>query len=81
MGGRLLVCSFDFKEEDAAAKWLLNRFISYMQSDEFRPKIEIDETGLYELKNAKVINGIKNTNVAFNPNDKTSIRKTSKLAK
>ena len=42
------------------------------------PKIaknEIDDTGLYKLASSKVIRATGNTNVAFNMNDKTAVRK------
>ena len=74
-GAGLFVCSLDFKEKDPAAKWLLKQIISYMQSDLFQPKNEIDDTGLYKLASSKVIRATGNTNVAFNMNDKTAVRK------
>lgn len=75
MGGRLLVCSLNFKENDPAARWLLNQLILYAQSEEFSPKDSLDAQQLYALANSKVKKAAANTNLAFNPNDKTAVRK------
>jgi len=73
--GRLLVCSFDFKENDPAAIWFKNKLISYAQSDKFEPQDTISTAQLRSLINAKVKKAAANTNLAFNPNDKTAVRK------
>jgi len=73
--GRLLVCSFNFKDKDPGAKWLKAKLVSYAQSEDFNPKDTLDEKQLYALINGKVKKAVANSNFAFNPNDKTSKRK------
>ena len=73
--GKLFVCSFNFNESDPCANWLKERIISYAESDEFNPELSLDETMLSELINGKVSKLSKNTNFAFNPNDKTAKKK------
>ena len=75
LNGKLMVCSFNFKDTDPAAKWLKNRLVSYMNSDKFDPADYIDAKQLDALINSKVIKVAGNNNMAFNPNDKTSTRK------
>lgn len=74
MKGRLLVCGFNFKEEDAAAQWLYNRLINYMQSDYFLPEHTIDGEQLRALTKEQVKEAAGNSNFAFNVNDKTAVR-------
>ena len=74
--GRIVVCSFDLKESDPAASWLKGCIIDYMSSDEFNPKDVIDENALYRLKESRVVKAKANTNLAFNANDKTAVRKS-----
>jgi len=76
LGARLVVCSFDLKENDPAASWLKGRIIEYMSSDEFNPKDVIDEGALYRLSESRVVKAKANTNLAFNVNDKTALRKS-----
>lgn len=73
--GSLFVCSFHFGKEDPAAQWLLHQIITYMKSESFQPENTIEEAGLYRLANSKVIRTEGNSNLAFNPNDKTANRK------
>lgn len=73
--GKLMVCSFNFVEDDAAAKWLKSKLISYVGSDEFLPSESLSEDGFYSLMNKKIAKADGNTNVAFNINDKTAVRK------
>ncbi len=73
--GRLLVCSFAMKEDDPAAVWLKNEIIRYAAGDDFTPAITVTEAQLRELLHPKVVMGAENTNLAINPNDKTSTRK------
>ena len=75
MGGKLLVCSFNFNENDPAANWLKNKLVSYMNSNKFSPADSIDANQLDALINSKVIKVAGNNNMAFNPNDKTATRK------
>ena len=72
--GRLLVCTFNFKDEPAA-NWLKNEIVSYAQSDEFNPENEISINNLKAFANDKIITAEANTNFAFNKNDKTAVRK------
>lgn len=74
-GGRLFVCAFNMKDSDPAAAWLKNEIIKYMQSDAFEPKDEVSLEALRAFANTKVIKTAANTNLAFNPNDKTAVRK------
>jgi len=73
--GKLVVCSFNFNESDPAANWLKNKLVSYMNSDRFNPSDSIDANQLDALINSKVIKVAGNNNMAFNPNDKTAVRK------
>ncbi len=75
LNGRLLVCSFKFNDKEISARWLKNEIIKYALSEDFAPKIKIDREGLSSLIHGKVVKGAENTNFAFNPNDKTAVRK------
>ena len=75
LGGKLLVCGFNFRESDPAACWLKNEIIKYVSSDEFEPKNTIDREDLNALIDREEVTWIGNSNAAFNPNDKTAIRK------
>jgi len=74
-GGRLLVCSLHLQETDPAARWLYHKLISYMRSEAFKPKHVIDVGQLRSLASGKVKKTAANTNLAFNANDKTAVRK------
>ena len=74
-GGKLLVCTFNFKSDDAAAGWLRSRLIEYANSDEFDPEFTLSEKQFASLYNGQVIKVAGNENFAFNPNDKTAVRK------
>ena len=76
--GRLLVCGLSFKDKDPAAKWLRNSMISYMRSDAFCPKHTISVKQLRALADGKVKKTAANTNLAFNVNDKTAVRRKKK---
>ena len=67
--GRLLVCSYDFKEDDPGAMWISGELVRYMESDEFNPKNTISKNQLYDLANCKVVKPMENKNLAFNAND------------
>lgn len=73
--GRLLVCGFNFKEDDPAAVWLKARLIAYAESDAFAPQDTLDAEQFAALIHTPVKRAAANTNLAFNPNDKTAIRK------
>ena len=76
--GRLLVCGFDFKEDDPAAMWLKNQLISYAASEGFNPKNSININQLHSLINARVKKAAENSNFAFNLNDETAVRKNGR---
>ena len=75
LNGRLLVCSFKMNESDAAARYLKREILEYAKSDKFDPTHEIDKATLHSLICGEVTRSAENTNFAFNPNDKTAIRK------
>ncbi len=75
LGGKLLVCGFRFRESDPAAVWLKNEIIKYAMSEEFEPKNTIDGDDLHAIINREEVTVISNSNAAFNPNDKTAVRK------
>ena len=75
LAGRLLVCSFNFKEDDPAANYLKAQLINYIKSEDFSPKDSIDKDGILALVTTNVKKAAANSNVAFNVNDKTAIRK------
>ncbi|MBR2477105.1 MAG: beta galactosidase jelly roll domain-containing protein [Clostridia bacterium] len=74
LNGRLIVCSFDLKDGDAAAKWLKSQITFYAASDKFNPADTISESQLDALINSdvEIIEG--NKNFAFNANDKAATR-------
>lgn len=78
LGGRLLVCSLNLSDNDPAAQWLKGQLIAYAQSDAFDPQDYIDEQQLLALIKTNVKKAAANTNLAFNPNDKTATRKAAK---
>lgn len=75
LNGRLLVCGFNFDENDAAACWLKSRLVEYATGNEFNPKDKINAKQLLSLINTPIKKTAVNTNFAFNQNDKTAIRK------
>jgi len=75
--GRVLVCSFNFSEHDPASVWLKSQLISYANADAFNPTVILDEQQLYKLMCGNKIEISKNTNLAFNMNDETAVRKKS----
>ncbi len=70
--GRLLVCSFRFRENDPAANWLRARLIDYASSDAFEPAHRLTPAALDAVLSAPLITGAANSNVARNPNDPSS---------
>lgn len=75
LSGKLIVCSLNFDETDPAANMLKDRIIGYASGDSFNPKNRIGKNELLSLIHADVKRAAANTNVAFNINDKTAIRK------
>ncbi|MBQ8758938.1 MAG: hypothetical protein IJZ20_04515, partial [Clostridia bacterium] len=74
--GRLLVCGFNFSENDPAALWMKERLVRYMTSDEFNPQDSISTKQLRKLIQSEVTKATGNTNFAYNSNDKTATRKS-----
>jgi len=74
-GGRLMVCGLNMKESDPAASWFKSEILAYMNSDKFNPQNSIDADALRSFASTKVIKTAANNNLAFNPNDKTAVRK------
>ena len=72
LGGKLMVCSLNLGVDEPASKWLMAKLISYVGSDEFSPKNTIDEDQLNILMYKDVVKAAKNTNLAFNANDKAA---------
>ena len=70
--GKFLFCSFNFKDDDPAARWLKKRIIDYVNKDEFDPKHTIDKEGLHSLINYNATHSEAHSNFAFNPNDQAS---------
>ena len=77
LNGRLLVCGFRFQDGDPAAQWLSSQLVSYMQSGDFQPEDWIGAPELSALANSRVKQAEGNTNFAFNPNDKTAVRRNT----
>ena len=73
--GKLLVCSLKLKDSDPAAVWFKNELISYASGDSFNHECTITADELRALTEVKLIKTAANTNLAFNPNDKTAVRK------
>lgn len=76
--GRFIVCSLDFNDNDPAANWLKARLISYASSEEFLPADTLNNHQFHVFVNAKKVKMNTNPNVAFNPNDKTALRRKNK---
>ena len=71
--GRLLVCSFNFTDDDPAAVWLKARLLRYAASDAFKPEQKLSFDQLHAVLNAPLICGEENTNEARNANDPASV--------
>lgn len=74
LNGRLVVASFDFKENDPASKWLFSQLLSYMEGDGFNPKDMVTQDGLMALANWKPRRIESNRNFACNANDKSTMQ-------
>lgn len=81
LNGRLLVCSFDFKNNDPAAKWLLNTLINYASGEMFDPRHHISESQLVSFANCKIVKLEGNINMGLNPNDITAFSKKNSVNK
>lgn len=77
LNGRLLVCSFNFNDSDPAARWLKAKLIQYAQSEMFIPRDKLSPEQLSALIHTPVKQAAVNSNLAFNPNDKTATRKNN----
>ncbi len=73
--GKLLVCTFNFRENDPAASYLKSKILSYAESDLFSPRHTLEEDEYLSLLSGVKVDVVKNTNLAFNPNDKTAKKK------
>ena len=67
--GRLLVCSFRFRETDPAAVYLRSKILDYASSDKFEPKDEISVGALAALIDHPDVETSANPNRAANPGD------------
>jgi hypothetical protein len=74
-GGKVLVCTFNFREDDPAARWLRSRLIKHAAGEDFEPALTLDEKQFASLYAGQIIKVAGNENFAFNPNDKTAMRK------
>ena len=72
LNGKFLICSFNFKDTDPAARWLKKGIIEYACSDKFNPKHTINEKELHSLTDCNTSLSESNSNFAFNPNDTAS---------
>ena len=72
-GGRLLVCSFKFGEDDPAARWLKAQILGYASSTAFAPSAALTLDQLRAVIDAPLLAGDVNTNKARNPNDPASV--------
>ena len=70
--GRLLVCSFNFGEDDPAAQWLKAQLVNYAASDAFEPVLRLTPERLHAVVTAPLLSGAANSNVARNPSDPSS---------
>ena len=75
--GRFLVCSFNFKDDDAAGRWLKKQIFDYVSGDS-EPAHEIDRAMLHSMVNYSMQSVDGNANIAFNPNAVTVSKKNKK---
>lgn len=76
--GRVVFCGLEMRDSDPASVWLKESILKYMQSDNFSPEDTFTEEALLALKSGKAERYLENTNLAANPNDITSKRKSKK---
>ncbi len=67
--------SMKFDEGDPAACWFREQLLDYASGEDFEPENHIDRNQLLGLMDANVKKAAENSNMAFNPNDKTAVRK------
>ena len=75
LNGKLLVCGFNFREDDPAACWLKKQLVDYANSEDFDPAHSISREAFHALLHRYVPTSEGNANFAFNPNDKASMKK------
>ncbi len=73
-GGRCVVCSFNLNNGGVTGNFMKSELIKYMKSGDFNPG-EFTPEELSKLIHGQGQNVIGNVNLAFNPNDKTAVRK------
>jgi len=73
---KLLVCTLRFSDDDPAAVWLKDALLSYAAGDGFLPRQTVTTMQLAAMFDRTASYTAVNTNVAFNPNDKTMRRRT-----
>ena len=73
--GRLMVSGLTF-DGDVGATYMKNLLFDYMRSEEFAPKHTVTPDALRALAAAEIDQGVGNTNISLNPNDKSAFRKT-----
>jgi len=78
--GRLCVCSFNFKGEDPAVRWLRNRLVAYASSDEFAPAQALSPEQLQAVLHAPFLTGAADANRARNPQDPSGSVRADDLA-
>jgi hypothetical protein len=79
--GRLLVCSFNFKDGDPASAWLKDRLVRYASSDAFRPALSMTVDQLRAVIDAPLLTGSeRNENRANNANDPSSLVREGRYA-
>ncbi len=69
--GRLIVCTFNMKEDDPASVWLKNRIISYALSGEFSPRQALTIDQLEKMCGKVKETDKEDSNRAMNKNDIT----------
>ena len=69
--GRLLVCTLNLTEKDPAAKYLLNRMVSHVNSNEFNPEFVMETNEMKKLISSNItIDYDFSTDEALDPNAK-----------
>ena len=75
INGKIIVCGFNLSEKDPGAMYLKEKIIEYAAGESFAPENYIDKEALFSLIHTDVKKTAGNTNLAFNANDKTAVRK------
>ena len=70
--GKLLVCPLNLGRNDPAARWLKQRILSYVRSEEFVPSVRLTEAELGNICSADRAFGDVDSNRAVNKNDITA---------